>query len=422
MSEFASVQPRPYRIHNQIQHYAWGTRGASALIPQLLGIPPDPDTPYAELWMGAHPKAPSLVELPDASRISLDTWIANHPEETLGASVARQFGKLPFLFKVLTAEEALSIQAHPNKAQARVLHDCDPEHYPDDNHKPEIAVALDRLSALVGFRPLPELTEVLRQYPPLADFAGPQAVDAVLIAQTPTPAEAQALVHALFSAIVQRSIDEPKALEATIQRLVARFATRKYVIEREIRFLRLYEHYGSRDVGLLASLLLNLVDLAPGEAIFTGAGVPHAYLEGNILECMANSDNVIRVGLTPKFKDAEALLEIVVTTPGTPDILDGNPTILPGGAVQAIYTSPAPEFQLQRWQLGAGVTHVVDKGAIPAILLVLKGEIEIAWDESTDGIATYRRGESAFLPACLTNYRLHAEGEAEIVQASVPDK
>jgi mannose-6-phosphate isomerase len=140
-------------MQNPIQNYDWGTRNKEAYIPQLLGIDAKPDTPYGELWLGAHPKAPSMVWV-DGELTPLDQWISAHPIEVLGKAVARKFnGQLPFLLKVLSAGEALSIQAHPNKAQAKILHATDPLHYPDDNHKPEIAIALDSLTALVGIKP-----------------------------------------------------------------------------------------------------------------------------------------------------------------------------------------------------------------------------------------------------------------------------
>ena len=148
-------ETRPFRLLNKIQHYAWGARNEQAFIAKLLQLEVEKDKPYAELWMGTHPNAPSAVEINDQEKIPLDRFIKQFPKEVLGQKVIERFGvQLPFLFKVLSAGEALSIQAHPNKEQAAMLHQRDPEHYPDDNHKPEIAIALDQLTALVGFRPL----------------------------------------------------------------------------------------------------------------------------------------------------------------------------------------------------------------------------------------------------------------------------
>ena len=146
-------------MKNKIQHYALGGKGESAYIPRLIGIIPERDKPYAELWMGVHPNAPSYVEI-DHSFILLDQLIRENPEEMLGKSVSNTYSNsLPFLLKVLSAEEALSIQVHPTKEQAKILHQKDSKFYPDDNHKPEIAIALDSHLAIVGFKPYPELVD-----------------------------------------------------------------------------------------------------------------------------------------------------------------------------------------------------------------------------------------------------------------------
>ena len=163
-------EPRPYLLENKIQQYAWGARGKKAFIPQLLGMETKLNEPYAELWIGIHPNAPSEIKMGD-SLFSLTEFIQNHPVEILGQSVSSAFsGTLPFLLKVLSAGEALSIQAHPSKEQARHLHAQDPEHYPDDNHKPEIAIALDSLTALAGFKRFIELQQTLLTYPELSEF------------------------------------------------------------------------------------------------------------------------------------------------------------------------------------------------------------------------------------------------------------
>jgi mannose-6-phosphate isomerase len=420
MTQPTAVAARPYRMRNQIQHYAWGTRGADAYIPQLLGIEPEPDRPYAELWMGAHTSAPSEIELESGDWVPLDRWIGDYPETTIGAEVQARFGQLPFLFKVLSAGEALSIQAHPTKNQAEALHARDPEHYPDDNHKPEIAIALDTLIALVGFRPFPELVDALLRYPELARFAGVETSTRLLDAVDPDQKEQRALAYELFAALVQRAVDEPRALEDAIEEMAMRLTPREYLDERESRFLALRQQYGDGDVGLFVLFIFNLVCLDAGKGIFTDAGVPHAYLEGNIIECMANSDNVVRVGLTPKFRDAETLLRIVDVTPQAPDILGGSPEEVAKGVTRAHYTTPAPEFELHRWRLDEGAGHELQKDASPAILLVIQGQVELTWDDGAES-SLLRRGESAFLPACLSAWRIRAARAAEVVQAGMPE-
>src|SRR5512143_3556822 len=160
---------RPFLLENSIQHYPWGERGKDAYIPRLLGVDVESeDTPFAELWIGTHPSAPSKVVVDSGKEMLLSELISEYPTEILGASVNEAFnGQLPFLLKVLSAREILSIQMHPNKQQALELHKQDPKNYPDTNHKPEIAIALDSLTALVGLIDDKELQSVIKRYPEL---------------------------------------------------------------------------------------------------------------------------------------------------------------------------------------------------------------------------------------------------------------
>ncbi|MCD6286701.1 MAG: mannose-6-phosphate isomerase, class I [Anaerolineae bacterium] len=418
MSERTQITARPYRLHNQIQNYAWGTRDNDAFIPHLLQFDPQPGVPYAELWIGTHPKAPSQVELPDGSMMLLHEWIAQEPRATLGKAVNARFGGLPFLFKVLSAGQSLSIQAHPNKAQAEMLHEQDPAHYPDDNHKPEIAIALDHLTALMGFKPFDQLVGTLSRYPEIADFVGRETVNRIVATTAPFDVIAGTLTRELFAELIQHAIEDPPALSAAVDAVAQRLTGAcENPSEAETLFLELGDRYGNQDVGLFALFLLNIVHLKSGEALFTEAGVPHAYLKGNIVECIASSDNVVRVGLTPKFRDAAALIKIVDTTPRIPKILDGSPTTLPSGVTTASYPVPAPEFEMARLVLPAGADFEATKGDRPAIALVIRGSIDLLWDGQHD---TYAQGASAFLPACLDSYTVRATEDAEVMIANVP--
>jgi mannose-6-phosphate isomerase len=163
---------KPYLLYNQIQPYEWGTRGKQAYIPNLLEIPTEENKPYAELWMGTHPAAPSQIDF-DGGLVELHKVIKTYPVEILGVKTYAHFGaNLPFLFKVLSAGQALSIQAHPNRQQAIQLHSNDPQHYPDQNHKPEIAIALDELTVLLGLLDPPELIKRLGVYPEVQRVTG----------------------------------------------------------------------------------------------------------------------------------------------------------------------------------------------------------------------------------------------------------
>ncbi len=384
---------RPYRLRNAVQYYAWGTRGPEAFIPRLLGLDAEPGTPYAELWMGVHPKGPSEV-LTEEGAIHLRELLARHPRPMLGEAVVTQFGAtLPFLFKVLSIREALSIQAHPTRAQAAVLHARDPQHYPDDNHKPEVAIALDELTALMGLKQGDALAEALRRYPEIAAFAG------------------EGEVAGTARRLLRRAEADPSALDGAITRLAQRLARSPSLREEEHLFLTLRQKYTGPDVGLFMLLLMRLIHLRRGEAVFIPPGMPHAYLRGNIIECMANSDNVVRVGLTPKYKDTQALLEILDDA--------AQPYFVPPEQVNALercYRPPVAEFHLRSWHLPAGKEATIE-GGTPRILLLLRGAVRLRWAE---GETPGRQGESFFLPAALPGVAMEATSEAELFAAEVP--
>ncbi|MCP4543526.1 MAG: mannose-6-phosphate isomerase, class I [Chloroflexi bacterium] len=410
------VKPRPYLMRNQIQHYAWGTRNDEAFIPRLLGIEPQPDTPYAELWMGTHSKAPSAVVV-EGTAIPLDQWIAAHPLELLGAVVAERFSdKLPFLFKVLSIQEALSIQAHPNKTQAEILHARDPEHYLDDNHKPELAVALDSLTALVGIRPFAEILDALKRYPELADFVGQEIYQRLTAAKNPPYPEQQTLVRAMFATLIEHSVNRVEELSQSIDFLAGRLTESAGELqEEEHLFLDLRQRYAGADVGLFAIFLLNLVHLKAGEGVYTPAGIPHAYLKGNIVECMANSDNVVRVGLTPKFKDAQALVDILDCQPGIVSFVK-----IDLDSPDRVYQTPFDEFEVSRWQIKPGEEKSVI-GSGPRVLIVIRGDVLIRWsDDQESGEEMLRRGQSVFIPALLKEFKIKASSPVELLITKTP--
>lgn len=406
------IEQRPYLLENSIQFYPWGTRDEQALIPRLLGISAEPGKPYAELWMGAHPTAPSQVRL-NGDPIPLDRFIAHAPEEILGPTVTARFGKrLPFLCKVLSAREALSIQTHPNKRQAARLHAADPHHYPDANHKPEVAIALDSLTALVGFRPFPELRQTLLDYPEIADFVGAAAYP-LLAGDLDSADAARESLRRLYTTLVTRALDDAPGLQRAIRQLEQRLRRQPHALtEIEQRFLTLRRTYRGADVGLFSIFLLNLVHLRSGEGLFTGAGVPHAYLEGNIVECMANSDNVIRAGLTHKFKDVAQLVEVLAYEAGPAHILGRD-----AATALIVYETPTDEFQVSRRRLepGEAVAHTI---AGPELYLVTQGGVTLRWSKGEP--LALRRGQSALIPASLREVRVSATEGSELFRVVVP--
>lgn len=335
--------PTVLRLHPGVQHYAWGS---TDFIPELLGAHNPNEAPYAELWMGAHPALPASVVV-DGVEIPLDKLIERAADQVLGPEVAQRFGgKLPYLFKVLSAACPLSIQAHPTKTRAEegfsrenaaaVPIDAAGRNYKDDNHKPEILAALTDFYALRGFRPLEEIGQVLAEVPELRQ---------VMPDYRPTPECLKRLYERLMT-LAHADVDS--ILEPLVLRLAAAASEKPFSPDEweywVLQADREFSHDGHRDRGLFSIYLLNLVHLEPGEAVYLPAGILHAYLRGSGMELMANSNNVLRGGLTRKHVDVPELLTNVVFEGGPAEV------IMPDTAdrVESVYRTSASEFELHR--------------------------------------------------------------------------
>jgi mannose-6-phosphate isomerase len=276
-----------------------------------------------------------------------------------------------------------------------------------------VAIALDALTALVGFRSFDEIVSVLERYPELSGIVAP-ALPRRMMAARAVP-EQRALFGEFFAALIDAAEARPAELGAWIDRLAGRLlAAGATLDEREQLFFQLQAKYGSQDVGLVLLYLLNLVHLEAGQGLYTPAGVPHAYVQGNIVECMANSDNVIRAGLTPKFKDACALLEVVDYELGPVPILDGA-----SGSGRMTYLTPAAEFQLSRWELERGTVQTVRTEGRPQVLLVIRGTVSIGWGPGR-GREALLQGESVLIPALLPSVELEALDDTLLFDVEVP--
>lgn len=449
---------RPYRLQNPIRHYEWGERGSGSFIAKLLNISDPNPIPYAELWVGAHPSAPSriLSLRGETDVIPLDDAVRLWPLPILGPRVHDAFdGRWPFLLKILSAAEALSIQAHPDRALAPVLHAQDPEHYHDPNHKPELAVALDRFYALAGFKSLDGWRAVFHTFPEIAAFIG-KAEEALGRAQpgdpqgAPAPgghsvtpplqephgqtesralpnlddlrqysgsAFAAAWIRAALTRLLHRARQEPKALAAVVDATARRMdSAPEPLASMAALFHELLAKYGPEDVGLLVLLFLNPVELLPGQALFLPPGLPHAYLRGNIVECMANSDNVIRLGLTPKPKDLQRIPQVLRFDPTNPEPLS------PPDEAPMVYPAPCEEFEVHRWIVKAGQNLSVTRPDGPEVILVIKGRGRIFWRENGQLlIEPYDKGHSFLIPALLTVYGLEAETRTVAFTVRVPE-
>lgn len=399
MNSFIS---KPYKLIGKIQYYDWGTKNENAFIPRLLGMEAETDLPYAEYWIGDHPKAPADI-LVEGKKQSLAEMIVNYPKEILGKKVVKKFGKrLPFLLKVLSINRALSIQAHPDKKLAQILHQKDPQNYPDDNHKPEIAIAIDELSAVVGLKEINEIKNVFDYYEELYSLLDKKSAADLrsLISRSD-----DRLLKKIYSEII---FSNENSLKQCILSLTQKIIEKPNRTKIEQLFLDQYEIYGI-DVGLISILLFNQVKLKSSEAIFTPAGIPHAYLKGNIIECMANSDNVVRAGLTKKYTDQKTLLEMLV--------LDNSRTFvnIEESENGKFYKTTAEEFEIVKLEMTKQKQIIQQKGI--NIILVVEGSVVI----SNSGFSiNANRGDTILIPAAINNYLIEQIKNASIFLVRVP--
>ncbi|MGW2685757.1 mannose-6-phosphate isomerase, class I [Streptomyces sp. NPDC001414] len=379
------------RLDNTVRPYAWGSPTA---IPKLLGVEPSGE-PQAEMWMGAHPGAPSrtgrgtLVEVIDAD-----------PKAELGEAAVARFGpRLPFLLKILAAGAPLSLQVHPDLEQARegyedeerrgIPVDAPDRNYKDANHKPELICALTEFDGLCGFR-TPEraagLLEALGvdSLKPYVDLLRAQPEEAAL--------------REVLTAVLTADREEMAHTVAEAAEACARLGGD------HAPYAGLAHHYPG-DPGVIAAMLLNHVRLQPGEALFLGAGIPHAYLAGLGVEIMANSDNVLRCGLTPKHVDVPELLRVVRFEAGDPGVL--RPEAAPDG--EEVYETPIDEFRLSRYVLPAGTTAHDLTLPTPQILLCTAGAVRAGEEDLTPG-------QSVFVPA---SEKTEVSGAGTVFRATV---
>ena len=366
-----------YKMQNQIQKYEWGT---TDFIAKLLQVEKNHDRPWAELWMSAHDKAPSF--LPEIDK-NLNTAIANNSQEFLGKEVASRYNhKLPYLLKVLSAEKPLSIQAHPNLEQAKKGFDRENQkgikltdfvrNYRDDNHKPELICALTEFHAMCGFRPPEEIINLftqLRIISLLDNFT--QFMD------NPTPENWKIVFTEILNAPVEK---KQQLLEKSIKNF--HLLSDEFIRSWISKLLVIHPN----DIGVISPLFLNTFILHPGEAIFLQAGVLHAYLAGAGIEIMANSDNVLRGGLTSKNVDVKELNSILQWKMEMPDIQTYN---LNQEVIS--YRVPINEFCLKRVNLTGKIKL---NGGAPIMILVIEGETEVSCEGESQKLV---QGESLFV-------------------------
>lgn len=353
-----------------VQRYAWGKTGMGSCVAQLAkATQPDlevgDDQPFAELWMGTHPSGPSVIK---GNGEALGEYVKKHPE-VLGAPIIKKFGEqLPYLFKVLSVNQALSIQAHPNKGHAEELHQKRPDVYKDPNHKPEMAIALTPFEAFCGFRPQEEIIKYLTEIEELQKVIGKTITDKFV--ESPSEENLKACFNAMMNASKETIAS---ALQDLLQRLTAMDSAKGKELLQEL-FLRLHQKYPG-DVGCFSIYLLNYLTLQPGEAMFLGPNIIHAYLSGDCIECMACSDNVVRAGLTPKYKDVETLVEMLeygMVSAESRKFKGSNQD-----EYTLTYDPPVPDFGVDMIDVPAGVNQYSLRTVESAsIVLVVEGKAE----------------------------------------------
>lgn len=383
-----------FPMSNVIQNYAWGSKSS---IESLFGIANPENKPQAEIWMGAHPNGCSQIEVA-GQPTPLADFIATDRTATIGEAADKTFGELPYLFKVLAAEKALSIQVHPSKAQAEagfakeqeagIPQNASHRNYKDPNHKPELVYALTPYQAMNGFRDFAEIVALFRAL----EITELQELVAALDEN-----QNEAGLRQFFEAMLSL---HGAVKDAALNGLLA-YAHCHQDDDLFALILELAEQYPG-DIGLFSPLMLNVLTLEPGEAMFLDACTPHAYIKGTGLEIMANSDNVLRAGLTPKHMDVAELVASTRFVPKSADSLLLAPELSEGAFH---YPIPVADFKFSVYQ---------DQQA--TLLSTASAEILLAIDASLtvthrNGEAlTIHKGESVFIPASTGSYSASTSG------------
>ena len=401
----AAVDKKLFRLDGKVQHYAWG---GFTYIPELLGIPKQQE-PSAEYWMGAHPSAPATIHL-NGETTTLDQLIKQSPAAIVGQQVWDRFGELPYLFKILDVKDMLSIQVHPTKAEAEKGFARENEagiplkaanrNYKDANHKPEIMVALSEFWLLHGFLPEAKLAAILETVPEFASLKGVFEKDGYYGLYKTVMEMPQEQVNTMLRPLADRIL--PAYLAGQLEKSNPAFWAGRAIANDPQGLERL-------DRGIFSIYFFNIVQTQPGDAVFQDAGIPHAYLEGQNAELMANSDNVLRGGLTPKHIDVQELLKHTRFEAVHPHIMTGETAADPA---EKIYHSPAPDFVVSSITLHPGVTYTHTSKAAE-IMLVLSGNTTIAGSDTLD----LQKGQAVFVCSGET-YKM--TGNALVFKATVP--
>ncbi|KAJ5359581.1 Mannose-6-phosphate isomerase [Penicillium cataractarum] len=435
------------RLQCGVNSYDWGKVGQESAAARYAATTAAPDfaieaeKPYAELWMGTHPSLPSKDV--ETQRTLLD--LVQDNQALMSTAITERYGgRLPFLFKVLSIRKALSIQAHPNKKLAEQLHARDPRNYPDDNHKPEMTIAITPFEGLCGFRPLAEITHFLQAIEPLRKLVGSRAAsDFEEIVKGNEESDNEAVVQrnkdalrSLFTTLMESTSENIEAASkelvslaenspASFGTLPGEVATNPTNPDELAAIIRRLDGQFPNDIGSFVFFFLNFIKLSPGEAMFLKADDIHAYVSGDIIECMASSDNVVRAGFTPKFKDVDTLTKMLTYSYAPIEEQKLAPTDYPYAILNAtayssasscmLYDPPIEEFSVVKTDLnrtGAKVTF--DPADGPSIIICTGGKGRITVGNKTEEV---KEGYVFFVGAtaeCIIENTGSGEGDDDV--------
>jgi len=403
-----------YRLKGIIRNYDWG---GVEFLSKLLSHSNPKHEPMAEFWLGAHDSASSILVTKN-NEARLNQFIEGDKEKILGKTVAKKFGRLPFLLKVLDVRNMLSIQVHPAKHEAEIEFarenkqkiplNAPHRNYKDDNHKPELMVALGDFWLLHGFKPVDKLRSTLgniSELKPLLEIFDATGYDQLYKTVMEMPQES---VNKLLQPLLQRIV--PLYKEDRLPKSDENFwaARASLTFDESSPDSKAEQRI---DRGIFSVYFFNLLFLKAGEGIFQDAGVPHAYLEGQNVEIMANSDNVLRGGLTNKHIDVKELMKHVRFEETIPNVLYPQKV----GEQERLYRTGAPDFKLSSFSLQKGDTTSFES-ASAEIVLVINGGVSIS--TGTNELELHQ-GEAAF----ITNHQsvhLNAISQTYLFRASVP--